>query len=204
MPSTMFDKIWEAHEVRPDLIYIDLHLVHEVTSPQAFDGLRLTGRGVRRPDKTLATADHNVPTDGTAVTRMISDVLSRKQVETLEQNCAEFGIPVYSHGVRAARHRARHRPGARRDPARHDDRVRRLAHLDARRARRARLRDRHQRGRARARDPDARAAQAQEHADLVLGRARIRRHGEGRDPRDHRQARHERLRRVRRRVRRAR
>ncbi|MEX2556965.1 MAG: 3-isopropylmalate dehydratase large subunit [Actinomycetota bacterium] len=98
MPSTMFDKIWKAHEVRPDLIYIDLHLVHEVTSPQAFDGLRLTGRGVRRPDKTLATADHNVPTDGTAVTRMISDVLSRKQVETLEQNCAEFGIPVYSMG----------------------------------------------------------------------------------------------------------
>jgi 3-isopropylmalate/(R)-2-methylmalate dehydratase large subunit len=98
MPNTMFDKIWEAHEVRSDLIYIDLHLVHEVTSPQAFDGLRLTGRGVRRPDKTLATADHNVPTDGTAVTGMISDVLSRKQVETLEQNCAEFGIPVYSMG----------------------------------------------------------------------------------------------------------
>jgi 3-isopropylmalate/(R)-2-methylmalate dehydratase large subunit len=98
MPKTMFDKIWEAHEVRADLIYIDLHLVHEVTSPQAFDGLRLTGRGVRRPDKTLATADHNVPTDGTSVTRKIEDVLSRQQVETLERNCAEFGIPVYSMG----------------------------------------------------------------------------------------------------------
>src|SRR5918996_6551601 len=98
MPKTMFDKIWETHEVRDDLIYIDLHLVHEVTSPQAFDGLRFTGRTVRRPDKTLATADHNVPTDGTSVTRMIEDVLSRQQVETLERNCGEFGIPVYSMG----------------------------------------------------------------------------------------------------------
>ncbi|MGH2784745.1 MAG: 3-isopropylmalate dehydratase large subunit [Actinomycetota bacterium] len=98
MPKTMFDKIWEAHEVRADLLYIDLHLVHEVTSPQAFDGLRMTGRGVRRPDKTLATVDHNVPTDGTSVTRMIEDVLSRQQVATLERNCAEFGIPIYSMG----------------------------------------------------------------------------------------------------------
>src|SRR5437899_5134495 len=98
MLKTMFDKIWEAHEVRDDLIYIDLHLVHEVTSPQAFDGLRLAGRRVRRPDKTLATADHNVPTDGTPVARMIADTLSRKQVETLERNCAEFGIPIYSLG----------------------------------------------------------------------------------------------------------
>src|SRR5437899_228464 len=98
MLKTMFDKIWEAHEVRRDLIYIDLHLVHEVTSPQAFDGLRLAGRSVRRPDKTLATADHNVPTDGTAVARLIADPLSRKQVETLESNCAEFGIPIYSIG----------------------------------------------------------------------------------------------------------
>ena len=65
MPETLFDKIWDAHEVAPGLIYIDLHLVHEVTSPQAFDGLRLAGRKVRRPDRTLATADHNVPTDGT-------------------------------------------------------------------------------------------------------------------------------------------
>ena len=63
MPKTLFDKIWDAHEVRDGLIYIDLHLVHEVTSPQAFDGLRLAGRTVRRPDRTLATADHNVPTE---------------------------------------------------------------------------------------------------------------------------------------------
>ena len=66
MPKNLFEKIWDAHEVDDDLIYIDLHLVHEVTSAQAFDGLRLASRGVRRPDKTLATADHNVPTDGTA------------------------------------------------------------------------------------------------------------------------------------------
>jgi 3-isopropylmalate/(R)-2-methylmalate dehydratase large subunit len=98
MPKNLFGKIWEAHEVDRDLIYIDLHLVHEVTSPQAFDGLRLAGRGVRRPDKTLATADHNVPTDGTPAARLIADELSRKQVEALEANCAEFGIPVYSLG----------------------------------------------------------------------------------------------------------
>jgi 3-isopropylmalate/(R)-2-methylmalate dehydratase large subunit len=98
MPKTMFDKIWDAHEVSDGLIYIDLHLVHEVTSPQAFDGLRLAGRGVRRPDKTVATADHNVPTDGTKAARLIADQLSRIQVETLERNCEEFGIPVYSLG----------------------------------------------------------------------------------------------------------
>ncbi|MGB7589137.1 MAG: 3-isopropylmalate dehydratase large subunit, partial [Solirubrobacterales bacterium] len=98
MPRTMFDKIWEVHEVSEGLIYIDLHLVHEVTSPQAFDGLRLAGRGVRRPDRTLATADHNVPTDGTKTARLIADQLSRVQVETLERNCEEFGIPIYSLG----------------------------------------------------------------------------------------------------------
>ncbi|HEV2685250.1 MAG TPA: 3-isopropylmalate dehydratase large subunit, partial [Actinomycetota bacterium] len=98
MTKTLFDKIWDAHQVRDDLLYIDLHLVHEVTSPQAFDGLRLSGRPVRRPDKTIATADHNVPTDGTKVARLIADELSRTQVETLERNCAEFGIPIYSLG----------------------------------------------------------------------------------------------------------
>ncbi|MGI8863001.1 MAG: 3-isopropylmalate dehydratase large subunit [Solirubrobacteraceae bacterium] len=98
MPNTLFDKIWSAHEVAPGLLYIDLHLVHEVTSPQAFDGLRLAGRKVRRPDRTLATADHNVPTDGTPVAARIRDQLSRVQVETLERNCEEFGIPVFSLG----------------------------------------------------------------------------------------------------------
>ena len=98
MPKTLFDKIWESHQVREELLYVDLHLVHEVTSPQAFDGLRLAGRAVRRPDKTIATADHNVPTDGTPRASLIADPLSRQQVETLEHNCTEFGIPLYSLG----------------------------------------------------------------------------------------------------------
>ena len=98
MTKTLFEKIWDTHQVSDDLLYIDLHLVHEVTSAQAFDGLRMSGRSVRRPDKTIATADHNVPTDGTKVSRLIADELSRKQVETLEQNCAEFRIPIYSLG----------------------------------------------------------------------------------------------------------
>jgi 3-isopropylmalate/(R)-2-methylmalate dehydratase large subunit len=98
VPKTLFDKIWDAHAVADGLIYIDLHLVHEVTSPQAFEGLRLEGRSVRRPDKTIATADHNVPTDGTPAARLIRDELSRVQVETLERNCEEFGVPIYSLG----------------------------------------------------------------------------------------------------------
>jgi 3-isopropylmalate/(R)-2-methylmalate dehydratase large subunit len=98
MARSLFEKIWEAHEVAEGLVYVDLHLVHEVTSPQAFEGLRLEGRRVRRPDKTLATADHNVPTDGTPAARLIADELSRVQVETLERNCAEFEIPLYSLG----------------------------------------------------------------------------------------------------------
>src|SRR3954454_15178001 len=109
MPKTMFEKVWEAHEVRvpereggASLLYVDLHLVHEVTSPQAFEGLRLSGRKVRRPDRTLATADHNVPTDPAERTSLdaIRDVLSRKQVQALERNCAEFGVPYYGMGSR--------------------------------------------------------------------------------------------------------
>jgi 3-isopropylmalate/(R)-2-methylmalate dehydratase large subunit len=98
MPKSLFDKIWERHEVARGLLYIDLHLVHEVTSPQAFDSLRMNGRKLRRPDRTLATADHNTPTDGTSAARLIKDELSRIQVETLEHNAAEFGIPIYSLG----------------------------------------------------------------------------------------------------------
>jgi 3-isopropylmalate/(R)-2-methylmalate dehydratase large subunit len=97
-PRSLFDKIWEAHEVAESLLYIDLHLVHEVTSPQAFESLRLAGRPVRRPDRTLATADHNVPTDGSTAAAQIRDQLSRVQVETLERNCREFGVPAYSIG----------------------------------------------------------------------------------------------------------
>jgi 3-isopropylmalate/(R)-2-methylmalate dehydratase large subunit len=98
MSTTLLDKIWAAHELRPGLLWIDLHLVHEVTSAQAFDGLRQAGRTVRRPDRTLATADHNVPTDDTPTVALIKDELSRVQVQTLERNCEEFGIPVYSLG----------------------------------------------------------------------------------------------------------
>src|SRR3954447_3821495 len=93
MPDTLFDKIWSAHEVAPGLLYIDLHLVHEVTSPQAFDGLRLAGRKVRRPDRTLATADHNVPTGPDE-----ADQLSRRQLDALMRNCKEFGVPLYPLG----------------------------------------------------------------------------------------------------------
>src|SRR3954469_7335573 len=98
MPKSLFDKIWERHEVAPGLLYVDLHLVHEVTSAQAFEALRLAGRPVRRPDRTLATADHNVPTDGSTTAQQIRDQLSRVQVETLERNANEFEIPIYSIG----------------------------------------------------------------------------------------------------------
>jgi 3-isopropylmalate/(R)-2-methylmalate dehydratase large subunit len=95
---TLFDKIWDRHVVcdGPEgaaILYIDLHLVHEVTSPQAFDGLRETKRKVRRPDRTFATLDHNIPTDRNRL--VISDPLARKQVEALRHNCAEFGVPVF-------------------------------------------------------------------------------------------------------------
>jgi 3-isopropylmalate/(R)-2-methylmalate dehydratase large subunit len=98
VPGSLFDKIWDAHAVAEGILYIDLHLVHEVTSPQAFESLRLAGRPVRRPDRTLATADHNVPTDGSTAAAQIRDQLSRVQVEVLERNAAEFGIPIYSLG----------------------------------------------------------------------------------------------------------
>jgi 3-isopropylmalate/(R)-2-methylmalate dehydratase large subunit len=99
MAGTLAEKVWDAHVVRraegePDLLYIDLHLLHEVTSPQAFDGLRLSGRGVRRPDLTLATEDHNVPTTPGPIT----DPVSKVQVETLRRNCDEFGVRLYPMG----------------------------------------------------------------------------------------------------------
>jgi 3-isopropylmalate/(R)-2-methylmalate dehydratase large subunit len=98
---TLADKLWDAHVVRsaagePDLLYIDLHLVHEVTSPQAFEGLRLAGRAVRRPDLTLATEDHNVPTEN--ILAPIADPVSRTQVEALRKNCADFGVRLYPMG----------------------------------------------------------------------------------------------------------
>jgi 3-isopropylmalate/(R)-2-methylmalate dehydratase large subunit len=101
MGQTLAEKVWDAHVVRsapgePDLLYIDLHLIHEVTSPQAFDGLRAAGRPVRRPDLTLATEDHNVPTID--IDKPIADPVSRAQVDALRANAQEFGVPIYSLG----------------------------------------------------------------------------------------------------------
>ena len=102
MGKTLAEKVWKQHVVRagsgaePDLLYIDLHLVHEVTSPQAFDGLRLAGRPVRRPDLTIATEDHNVPT--TNIELPIADPVSKTQVDTLRKNCADFGVRLYPMG----------------------------------------------------------------------------------------------------------
>jgi 3-isopropylmalate/(R)-2-methylmalate dehydratase large subunit len=106
-PKTIVEKIWERNLVRsqegqPDLLYVDLHLVHEVTSPQAFEGLRVAGRRVRRPDRTIATMDHNVPTDPrqTRGELPIADELSAKQIEALRRNCADFGIKLFEMGSR--------------------------------------------------------------------------------------------------------
>jgi 3-isopropylmalate/(R)-2-methylmalate dehydratase large subunit len=96
MPRTAYARIFDDHAVGDDLLFVDLHLVHEVTSPQAFDGLRRAGRPVRRPDRTLATADHNVPTWD--LNRPVEDALSKAQLEALDRNCAEFGIPLYGMG----------------------------------------------------------------------------------------------------------
>ncbi|WP_410602855.1 3-isopropylmalate dehydratase large subunit [Amycolatopsis sp. lyj-90] len=102
MPRTLAEKVWESHLVRrgegaePDLLYIDLHLLHEVTSPQAFDGLRLAGRKLRRPDLTIATEDHNVPTID--IELPIADPVSRTQVDTLRNNCKEFGVRLHPMG----------------------------------------------------------------------------------------------------------
>ncbi|MDB5113209.1 MAG: 3-isopropylmalate dehydratase, large subunit, partial [Chloroflexi bacterium] len=100
MASTLFDKIWRRHLVHEDrgtaLLYIDLHLVHEVTSPQAFESLRLAGRRVRRPDLTVATMDHNVPTTDPSLP--VADLTAKRQMDTLLANCREFGIPCFGMG----------------------------------------------------------------------------------------------------------
>src|SRR3954466_1799106 len=100
-PQTLSEKVWERHVVHradgePDLLYVDLHLVHEVTSPQAFDGLRASQRSVRRPDLTVATMDHNVPTQ--LLEQGVKDPISRRQIEALKDNCEEFGITLYPMG----------------------------------------------------------------------------------------------------------
>ncbi|PYV62548.1 MAG: 3-isopropylmalate dehydratase large subunit, partial [Acidobacteria bacterium] len=98
MPRTLFEKVWDQHIVaspagQPPLIYVDLHLVHEVTSPQAFDGLRAAGRKVRAPYRTIATVDHNIPTEPRGTP--IFDLIAKKQIEALQKNCREFGVRLF-------------------------------------------------------------------------------------------------------------
>ena len=205
MPRTLFDKVWESHVVDAgpdgaDLLYIDRHLIHEVTSPQAFEGLRLAGRGVRRPVATLAVADHNVPTAHRA--RGIDDPESRAQVETLEDNCGRARHPLLSHARRPAGHRPHRRTRAGPDPARHDHRLRRLAHLDPRGLRGAGVRHRHVGSGARTGDPDPGAAPPPDDAHHGGGGADTGSDGQGPDPRRHWPHRHRRRHRPRHRVRR--
>ena len=114
-PRTLSEKVWDAHVVHaaegePDLLFIDLHLVHEVTSPQAFDGLRLAGRTVRRPDLTVATADHNVPT--TDIDKPVADPVSAQQLEVLDDNMRRVRHHLLPDGRRQPGHRPHHRPRA--------------------------------------------------------------------------------------------
>ena len=157
-PERSSEKVWERHVVRhgegePDLLYIDLHLIHEVTSPQAFDGLRLAGRTVRRPDLTVATMDHNVPTEN--IDQPVADPISREADGGARGELRRVRHPPLPDGRARPGHRARHRPRAGAHAAGPHHRLRRQPHVDARRVRRAGVRHRHQRGRARARDPDA-------------------------------------------------
>ena len=153
--KTLYDKLWDAHIVRQNedgtcLLYVDRHLVHEVTSPQAFEGLRLASRRPWRVDANLATADHNVPTTDRA--QGIVDAVSRLQVETLDANCRDLGITEF--GMNDPRQGIVHviGPEQGRNASRHDRGLRRFAYLHPRRVRRAGFRYRHLRSRARARD----------------------------------------------------
>ncbi len=194
-PRTLFDKIWDSHVVEqlPDgtcILYIDRHLLHEVTSPQAFEGLRLAGRKLRRPDLTIAVADHNIPTVGA---RTPADIKRRGQPHPGPDAGAErrrVRRAVHPDPRCAAGHRAHHRPGTRHQPAGHHHRLRRLAHLDARRAGGAGVRHRHLRGRARDGDADAAAAAGEEHAGAGGWHAGLRLLGQGHRAGDHRQDRH--------------
>ena len=164
-PRTIIEKLWDSHVVSeqpgaPALLYIDLHLVHEVTSPQAFAGLRERGLKVRRPDLTIATVDHSIPT--TTASLPIVDKIAATQVAQLEANCKEFGIPCY--GIHSEKQGIVHviGPELRLHAARHDGGLRRQPHGDARRVRRAGVRHRHQRSGARAGDAVPAAAQVED------------------------------------------
>ena len=203
MPTTLAEKVWDRHVVHsapdePDLLYIDLHLVHEVTSPQAFDGLRMNGRTVRRPDLTIATEDHNVPTEH--IDQPIADPISRTQIETLRRNCAEFGIRHFAMGQLGqgivhviGPEQGLTQPGM--------TVVCGDSHTQhARRVRRARVRHRHERGRARPRDADVAPDPTEVDGDHRRRRAARGVDREGRDPRRDRADRHGRRHRLRHRV----
>ncbi len=168
MAKTLFEKVWDRHVVceepgEPALLYVDLHLVHEVTSAQAFEGLRLAGRRVRRPDLTVATMDHNVPTLPGPVTDPMAQGAARRAARELRGVRHPRSTRTGS-GQRGDR--PRDRPGARAHAAGHDDRLRRQPHVDPRRLRRARVRHRHVRGRARPRDADAATSAARRRCSL--------------------------------------
>ena len=208
-PRTLFEKVWQSHLVaepagEPALLYIDLQLVHEVTSPQAFDGLRLAGRKVRRPDRTVATVDHNVPTTSIADRLNIVDQTSLAPGRSPPPQLRRVRHRALRRAISLAGHRPHHRPRAWPHQARHDHRLRRLAHLHPRRLRRARLRHRHLRGRARPRHADPPAIQAADLPHQRRGHAPHRRHRQGHRPAHHRPHRHRRRHRLRRRVRRLR
>ena len=174
-PKTLFQKIWDSHVVHQEngraLLYIDLHLVHEVTSPQAFEALRLTNRVVRRPELTLATMDHNVPTTNRSLP--IVDEISAKQMQALSDNCAEFGVTLYD--LNDIRQGIVHVIGPEQgtDAAGHDDCVRRFAHFDAWRVWRSGVWHRHVGSRARFGDADFAAAVAQDDGNSHRGRRRF-------------------------------
>ena len=162
MPQTLAEKVWERHVVHradgePDLLYVDLHLVHEVTSPQAFDGLRLHGRA-RAPARTSRSRRWTTTSPRPTVRSPTRS--SARQMDALRTNADEFGITLFPWGRRRPGHRPRDRPRDGLHAAGHDDRLRRLPHVDPRRVRRARVRHRNLRGRARARHPDAAADEA--------------------------------------------
>ena len=162
MGQTLSEKVWEQHVVHraagePDLLFIDLHLVHEVTSPQAFDGLRLAGPD-RAPPRPHGRDDGPQRADRRARPAASRIPISAKQMDVLAAQLRGVRHPLLRDGRPGPGHRARDRSGAGPHAARHDDRVRRQPHLHARRVRRARVRHRHERGRARARDADAAAA----------------------------------------------
>jgi 3-isopropylmalate/(R)-2-methylmalate dehydratase large subunit len=182
--KTLYDKLWDAHLVHEaedgtSLLYIDRHLVHEVTSPQAFEGLRMAGRKVRAPDKTIAVPDHNVPTTAGRDNPDQMPEDSRIQVAALDKNAKDFGIHYYPVTRCAAGDRAYRRPRTGLDAARHDRGLRRQPYRDARRLRRAGPRHRHVRGGACARHPDADPEEVQEHegGDHRATRARCHRQG---------------------------